>query len=80
MSDVSRPIRAVLQLAGTHHCWAAVIAINRLHGDFASLSSTNAYGIDPMGGGHTFRRSLYQLVMPRAQIAGEMCGHYVLSR
>jgi hypothetical protein len=56
------------------------IAINRLNGDFTSLSSTHAYGIDPIGGRHPFMRSLYQLVMPEAQIEGEMCGHYVLWR
>jgi len=171
MSDISRPIHAVLQLPGTHQCWAAVIAmmqgragsdhqaiiqqvisearqagvpisrltgdslseaggpqalapafgfqctdlraqslqdgnyfanflrfcpfglfghrpgyglhaiaINRLNGNFASLSSTHAYGIDPIGGAHAFVRSLYQLVMPTAQVAGEMRGHYVVWR
>jgi hypothetical protein len=56
------------------------IAINRLHGDFASLNSTHAVGIDPIGGARSFSRTLFQLVMPTQQTSADMIGHYVLWR
>jgi hypothetical protein len=54
------------------------LAVNRLHGDFASLGSTEAHGVDPASG--QFSRPLISLVMP-SQIAGAaMTAHCVIWR
>jgi hypothetical protein len=55
------------------------IAIYRLRGDFASLGSTIAHGIDPMGG-HRFSRPLVDLVMPTRHAGAAMTGHIVIWR
>ena len=56
------------------------IAINRLNGDFASLNSTHAHGIDPAAGGSPFSRTLFQLVVPSQQRGADMVGHCVIWR
>jgi len=56
------------------------IAVNRLDGDFAALGATQAHGIDPMGGGHPFSRTLFNLVAPALQARADFVGYCVISR
>ncbi len=56
------------------------IAINRLNGDFSSLGTTQAHGIDPAGTASGFSRPLFDLVMPSRTASSDMVGHCVMWR
>ncbi len=55
------------------------VAIYRVSGDFSSLSTSQAYGVDSRGPSR-FQDSLFNLVNPTVQRGAQMQGHFILHR